>query len=111
MLFYLLWCSALTQTCATSPTQSPIELDFYKDGNDSTVYRMYSLVVDSSLNQYLVYSTSVTGVLYVAKKDLNGTIDWSYKYTNLSIYAYGESIRLSSDENTLRILGARRYSS
>ena len=93
------------QACASSSTQTTIELDFYQDNGNSSEYVIINVLADSSANQYLLHSPTPTGNLFVTKKSSNGSYDWSFEYPTIDIIPYSKSAVLSSDGNTLRILG------
>ena len=93
------------QACASSSTQTTIELDFYQDNGNSSEHIVMNVLVDSSANQYLIHSDSDTGNLFVTKKTSNSSYDWSFSYATIDIISYSKSAVLSSDGNTLRILG------
>ena len=101
----LLWLSVSMQACTSSSTQTTLEFDFYKDGGNSSEYIVDDVVVDSSANQYLIYYDTTSGNLFVTKKNSSGDYDWSFKYPTIDIIPEGTSTVLSSDENTLRIIG------
>ena len=95
------------QACASSSTQTTIELDFYQDNGNSSEYLVINVLVDSSANQYLIHSDSIIGNLFVTKKSSNGSYDWSFEYPTIDSLMYSKSAVLSSDGNTLRILGEK----
>ena len=93
------------QACASSSTQTTVEFDFYQDNGNSSEYLLYYVLADSSANQYLFYSDSGAGNLFVTKKSSSGSYDWSFEYPTIDIVSNSKSAVLSSDESTLRILG------
>ena len=80
-------------------------MDFYQDGGNSSAYQIFDIEVDSSSNQYLIYSNGTRDNLFVTKKSSNGSYDWSFEYPTIDILAFAKSAILSSDGNTLRIIG------
>ena len=92
------------QTCANSSTQTPVEFRFYVDGS-SSLYRPYNMVMDASLNQYLLYSTIPGGNIYLSKINTTGDIEWSKEYPNLYVIASTLSTVISNDGNTIRMIG------
>ena len=101
----LLWLSVSMQACTSSSTQTTLEFDFYKDGGNSSLYQIFDIVVDSSANQYLIYSDGTSGNLFVTKKNSGGGYDWSFEYPTIDVLPFAKSVILSSDGNTLRIIG------
>ena len=93
------------QACANSSTQTTIEFDFYQDNGNSSEYIVIDVLVDSSTNQYLIYSNTSGGNLFVTKKSSNGSYDWSLKYISIDVIIYSKIVVLSSDGNTIRFFG------
>ena len=104
MLLCLLWCNVRMQTCANSSTQTPVEFRFYVDGS-SSAYRPYDMVMDGSLNQYLVYSTASGGNIHISKINTTGDIEWSKEYPDLYVIASALTTQISNGGDTIRMIG------
>ena len=103
----ILWYNVRTQECANSSTQTSIELDFIRHNSSSLRYMIFEVAVDLSMNQYIVYSNGTFDPVHVAKRNASGDYDWSMRYDGIDIISTAKILVLSSDENTLRILGDR----
>ena len=92
------------QECQTSPIQTPIELKSYiNDG--STYYIPNDMVMDSSLNKYLVSFNDFAGNIFVSKINPAGDLVWSKEYPNIIIVATSMSTYITNDGSTIRFYG------
>ena len=63
------------------------------------------MVLDSDLNQYFAYSTTIREPLHVSKINTTGDIVWSKKYQGLLIRPNSRQMYITNDQNTIRFLG------
>ena len=108
ILLSLLWCSASLQSCSTSSTQTNITFTTYNNGTASEPYLIANSILDSSNNEYAAFqlgSGVVNSTLKIAKIDPDRNIAWSKTYTNISSSIFRDSMQLSTDENTLMVIG------
>ena len=98
------------QACVNSSTQTTIELNHYTHGIITYAYNVYNILVDSNMNQYLIYSNSTFDNLHVTKRHSNGSYGWSFEYETLQVLAYYRSVVVSSDGSTLTVMNQRSNS-
>ena len=105
ILLTLLWCSVRVYTCSnSSTTQFPIKINSYTD--NSTAYVPSDIVIDGSMNQYLIYSYSGTNQdAHISKINSDGSIGWSKKYASFIIKHLFKSAQISSNGDSLMIIG------
>ena len=91
------------QTCSTSSTQSLIEFNAYNNGSDK--YALQEVLIDSSMNKYILHAPEGDQVApHIAKMLPDGTYSWTKTYSNLQIGHQAKLMTLSGDENTIRMI-------
>ena len=105
ILLILLWCSVRVQTCSnSSTTQVSIKVNSYTD--NSTAYIPSDIVIDSSMNKYLIYSYSGSNQdVHVSRINSDGNIAWSKKYEGFIIKDFMKTARISSNGDSLMMIG------
>ena len=94
------------QSCATSTTQVPIEVNFYNNGSTSDPYVAREILYDSNLFQYLFYSPDSSSYhnVHLAKINPNGTLEWTLEYSGLIISPNFQLTQMSSDESSIKMI-------
>ena len=91
------------QTCSTSSTQSLIEFNAYNNGSDK--YALLEVLIDSSMNKYVLHALEGNQVVpQIAKITPDGNTAWSKSYSGLLINHVAKRMVLSGDENTIRMI-------
>ena len=91
------------QTCSTSSTQSVIEFTAYNNGSDK--YALLDVVLDSSMNKYILHVLDGYGVKpNIAKISPTGTLFWTKTYSDFRIYRETKHMTLSTDETKIRMI-------
>ena len=103
----LLLCCVRMQACANSSTQATIEFTEIKNGSNSVSMVLYDVLADTNNNTYLIYSNSTFDYWHMTKRNSSGDYEWSVQFSNFTLYAKSQSAVLSSDGNTIRIMGQR----
>ena len=105
LLLILLWCSVGVQTCSnSSTTQVPIKVSSYTD--NSTAYAPSDIVIDSSMNKYLIYSYFGNNQdVHVSRINSDGNIAWSKKYADFIIKDFMKTAQISSNGDSLMMIG------
>ena len=105
ILLSVLLCTVSMQSCATSSTQTSVEMNFYNNGSSANPYQVFDVVIDSSANSYPIYSTGTGQNIFITKINPDGTHAWSREYPGLILENLSQRTHLSNDQSTLRILG------
>ena len=93
----------------SSTTQVPIKVNSYTD--NSAAYIPVDIVMDSSMNKFLVYSNVVNFQdVHVSKLNSDGSIGWSKKYEGLMIKDFTKSTRISSNGDSLMMIAQNAIS-
>ena len=93
----------------SSTTQVPIKVNSYTD--NSAAYIPVDIVMDSSMNKFLVYSNVVNFQdVHVSKLSSDGSIGWSKKYEGLMIKDFTKSTRISSNGDSLMMIAQNAIS-
>ena len=105
MLLALLWCIVKVHTCSnSSTTQVSIKVNSYTD--NSTTYVPSDIVMDGSMNQYLVYAYSgINQDVHVSKINSDGSNAWSKKYEGFFIKHLFKSTQISSTGDSIKMIG------
>ena len=103
MMLTLIWFSVSVYTCSNNAaTQIDIKLRSYTD--NSVVYTPSDIVMDGSMNQYLVYSGASTDV-HVSRINSDRTNAWSKRYVGFYAKFLLKSTQISSNGDSLVIIG------
>ena len=100
VILSLLWCSGSMQVCSNSTTNYTIEVNFYKNDTGTIRSDPMDIIVDSSNNQYLMYTLAASDSYRITKIASDGNYIWTQQYNGVKHYIRAQ---LSSDETVLRI--------
>ena len=106
LVVVFLCCSVHMQACQESSTQFPVELNYYKDNGTSGRPDPIQMLLDSDLNQYIFYQSSVwyDPDTYLTKIDPNGTNVWTKEYPGLRINTNSQRVQLSNDGSNIKLV-------
>ena len=91
------------QTCSTSSTQSVIEFNAYNNGSDK--YALLDVVLDSSMNKYILHALEGSSVQpYITKMYPNDTSAWTKGYSGLLVTHESKRMVLSANETIIRMI-------
>ena len=105
LLIYMHICGQVNG-CHYTTNQVTIDMNWYNNDTNADLYVPADIVIDSNLNQYLLYSYSGSDQdAFITRILPNGTHQWSKRYTSFEIIDETGTMHVSNNGSLLRIIG------